>query len=146
MRRNQKRTRGSALLECAVGFGVFLALFSGVWEFGYSFYLYNKLETAVRNGARYASLAAYDNPNGNSFKQRVRQMTVYGDPNATSGTPAAPELTTDRIVVSEVKNGVMPTSVTVEVDNFTLNAFFTKFTLRNKPRVRFDYAGQLLTP
>jgi hypothetical protein len=73
-------------------------------------------------------------------------MTVYGDPNATTGTPVAPGLTTNRILVTEVKNGVMPTSVTVEVDNFTLNAFFANYTLRNKPKVQFDYAGQLLTP
>jgi hypothetical protein len=40
----------------------------------------------------------------------------------------------------------MPISVAVEVDNFTLDAFFAAFTLRGKPKVRFDYAGQLLTP
>jgi Flp pilus assembly protein TadG len=51
---------GNAMLEFAIGAGVMVAIFTGTFQFGYNFYRYNTLATAVSNGARYASLRHYD--------------------------------------------------------------------------------------
>ncbi len=135
------------MVEFALGFGLLLPLFVGVSQFGYNFYVYNMLQTAVRNGARYASLAAYDEPNGNDFHARIKRMTVYGDPDAPpSATPLLAGLSTDKVVVTEEKNGVMPVRITVRLNNFALSGPFGSITLQNKPSCRFDYMGQLLSP
>ena len=145
--RLRRLRRGSAMVEFALGFGLLLPIFAGVSQFGYNFYVYNMLETAVRNGARYASLAAYDEPNGTNFHDRVKRMTVYGDPDApTSATPLLAGLSTANVIVTEEKNGVMPVRITVRLNNFVLSAPFGSITLQNKPSCRFDYMGQLLSP
>lgn len=139
--------RGSALVEFSLAFSLMSTVLAGAWQFGYTFYLYNRLETAVRDGARYGSLAAYDAPNGASFHSRVKNMTVYGDPNPPAGaSPLVPGLSTTNVTVSEQKNGAMPTRILVRVDNLTIDTFFRKFVLNGKPICRFDYTGQLLTP
>src|SRR5712692_4299628 len=51
---------GTAIVEFALGSGVLLAAFSGTFEFGYAFIQYNKLEMAVAQAARYASIVPYD--------------------------------------------------------------------------------------
>ena len=144
---SRRSLRGSALVEFALGFAALFPIFAGLWQFGYTFYIYNLLQSAVRNGARYGAFAAYDSPTGNEFHARVKNMTVYGHPNPPSGAAAVvPGLTVNRITVTEQKDGAMPTRVAVQVDGFPVDAFFTTFTLNAKPSCRFDYAGQLLTP
>ena len=79
--------RGSAFVEFAVGSGVLMAVFSGTFEMGYSFIQYNRLETAVEEGARYGSLVPYDSATQTpsaSYLSAVRNMVLYGSP--TGGT------------------------------------------------------------
>ena len=52
--------RGNAMLEFALASSILVPLFAGVFQFGYTLYVYNNLDSAVRGGARYASLRAYD--------------------------------------------------------------------------------------
>jgi Flp pilus assembly protein TadG len=135
------------MVEFSLAFSLMLTVLSGVWQFGYTFYHYNRLATVVRDGARYASLAAYDAPNGTDFHSRVKNMTVYGEPNPAAGaTPLVPGLSATNVTVTEQKNGPMPTRITVRVDNLTVDTFFRKFVLNGKPICRFDYTGQLITP
>ena len=49
-----KRERGNALIEFALSFFLLFAMFAGIFQFAYSFYVYNALVTAVREGARRA--------------------------------------------------------------------------------------------
>lgn len=51
---------GSAILEFALSFVLIFPLLAGSFQFGYSFYVYNRMQTAVEGGARYASLRTYD--------------------------------------------------------------------------------------
>ena len=53
IRKNSER--GNALLEFAVGWTVLWFLFAGVYQFGYAFYVYNVLLTAVANAAELGS-------------------------------------------------------------------------------------------
>jgi len=136
------------MVEFAVAFGMLLSVFAGVFQFGYTFYQYNMLESAVRDGARYGSLAQFDGGSwgGANFTTRVRQMVMYGNPNASSGTRVVPNLTPANITVTPTYNGIVPTRITVQIDDFAINAFFTTFTLNSKPRVTFDYMGQFTVP
>ena len=124
-------------------------MLAGVWQFGYSFYLYNSLESAVRNGARYASLTAYDGgaSNGAGFHNRVKNMVVYGNPEpAEAALPVVPGLTPEPITVTEQFHGSTPERVEVRVDDFAIPTVFHTFTLTGKPRCTFDYLGRYTTP
>lgn len=141
--------RGNALIEFAIAASLLTSVFAGVWQFGYTFYLYNTLESAVRNGARYGSLATYDGGAwlGSAFRTRVKNMTVYGNPNPTGAPkPVVPGLTTDKITVNVAFNGVAPSRITVQVDNFRINALFAAFTLNAKPQCAFEYMGRYTVP
>ena len=64
LRRNHRsrrsNQRGNTLVEFALSFSLLVPVFLGVYEFGYAFYVYNEMQTAVRSGARYASRRVYD--------------------------------------------------------------------------------------
>jgi len=142
-----QRRRGTAVVELAVAVTLMATFLTGAWEFGRAFFIYNRLQTVVRDGARYAATAAYDSPSGTAFHARVQKMVVHGDPNAASNAaPLVPDLTTGQVTVTEEKIGVMPTRILVQITNYQINNFFVRYTLSNKPRCKFDYAGQLLTP
>ena len=145
--RREKARRGNVFVELAAGITVMATFLTGTWEFGRSFFIYNRLQTVVRDGARYAATAVYDSPDGVAFHTRVKNMVVYGNPNAAAGAaPLVPDLTTAMVSVTEEKAGVMPTRITVRVVNYTLNNLFVRYTFTNKPLCRFNYTGQLITP
>ncbi len=147
----RSRKRGNAMLEFAIGFGLLLSVFSGVVQFGYAFYVYNTLETAVRNAARYGAVTQFNGPSGGGtggFDERVQKMVLYGTPTPPPGaTPVAPGLTTAdiRVTVRQDVRGV-PNRVTVGVDGYTLKAIFASYTLTNKPQVSFEYQGRYIAP
>src|SRR5262245_5957235 len=91
----RKAQTGSAVLEFALGSSICIALFTGTFSFGYAFYGYNKLETAVRNGARYGALLVYssnaptvDSAPSSAFATAVQNVTVYGNPSPGEGAAA----------------------------------------------------------
>ena len=57
---DSKRRAGNIMLEFAIGSSLLVAAFAGTFQFGYTFYAYNKLATAVNDGARYAALRPYN--------------------------------------------------------------------------------------
>jgi hypothetical protein len=146
-RQDAARRRGGAFVELGAAITLMATVLTGTWEFGRAFFIYNRLHTVVRDGARYAATAAYDSPDGADFRSRVQKMVVFGDPDSSIYVePLVPDLTTSMVTVTEEKEGVMPKRITVQITNYTLNNFFVRFTFSDKPRARFDYAGQLLTP
>ncbi len=138
------------MIEFALGSSVMLAAFCGTLQYGYSFYRYNSLATAVNEGARYASLRPYDSktttPNPSTFLPAVQNMVVYGDP-AGGTTPVAPGLTTDmvKLAVSFTNSaGVVlgvPTFVTVSISGYQIFTDVTSSTLTGKPNVTYPYLG-----
>jgi hypothetical protein len=149
LREWDRKRRGNAVVEFAIAFSLLLMVFAGVWQFGYTFYQYNTLETAVRNGARYASLATYDGGSwgGAAFKARVKNMVVYGNPNPPGGaTPVVPGLTTSNVTVTETFNGSVPTKIRVEITNFVVSSMFREMRLDTKPRCTFEYTGRFTVP
>jgi hypothetical protein len=73
------------MVEFTLSMMALAPLFLGAATFGYTFYVYSKLVTAVRTGSRYASTIKYDSATTtptSTFLTAVRKMTVYGDPDA----------------------------------------------------------------
>ena len=148
-----KRERGNALIEFALSFFLLFAVFSGIFQFAYSFYVYNALVTAVREGARYASLKPYDSTTttpSSTFQTAVQNMVVYGDANPVHGAaPVVAGLTNGNVAVVPTGGGTgtltAPTQMSVSITNFKVDSVFGSWTLINKPNATFPYTG-ILTP
>ena len=137
-----KSERGNALLEFALGFSLLWALFAGIYQFGYSFYVYNTVLTSVANAAELGSKMTYDTANPSAFTTALQNMVVYG--NTTAGTRAiVPGLSTSNVTVAVNPQGSMPTDITITINNFTINALFANFTFNGKPRATTVYMGQI---
>jgi Flp pilus assembly protein TadG len=148
-----KGDRGNTLIEFALSFFLLFVVFGGIFQFAYSFYVYNALVTAVREGARYASLKPYDSTTTTptfTFQTAVQNMVVYGDANPAQGAaPVVAGLTGGNVAVvpSGGASGTLtaPTQITVSITNFRIDAVFGSWTLINKPNATFPYTG-ILTP
>ena len=142
-----RRERGHAMLELAVSAGVMLTCLVGTVQFGYTFYTYNQLVTAVGNGARYAAQRTYrsgtdqDVERGNAA---IRNMVVYGDAQPVAeSAPVLPKLTPEQVEVRWMLAGDgAPISVNVAIKGFTLDAIFRSFSFDGKPSVEFPYVGK----
>jgi Flp pilus assembly protein TadG len=138
----KKSERGNALLEFALGWSILWALFAGIYQFGYSFYVYNTVLTSVGNAAELGSKMTYDTANTSAFTTALQNMVVYG--NTTAGTsPIVPGLSTSNVTVGVNPQGNMPTDITITINSFTINALFTNFTFNGKPRATAVYMGQI---
>ena len=136
--------RGNALVEFALSFGLLFAVFAGVFQFGYMYYVYNTLESAVRGGARYASVRVYDSATSSpssAYLTAVRNMVVYGNPSG-SGQALAPGLTPEKVSVTVAMEKKVPARITVAITNYTVSAVVRSFTLADKPRVTFPFTGR----
>ena len=138
----KKSERGNALLEFALGWSILWALFAGIYQFGYSFYVYNTVLTSVADAAELGSKMTYDTASPSTFTTALQNMVVYG--NTAAGTRSiVPGLSTSNVTVGVNPQGTMPTDITITINNFTINALFTNFTFNGKPRATAVYMGQI---
>jgi Flp pilus assembly protein TadG len=142
MKPEKKSQRGNALLEFALGFSLLWALFAGVYQFGYTFFIYNRLMTAVTNAAAVGSKLTYDTGNTSQFTDAVTNMVLYGS--TTAGTSSiVPGLSSSNVSVSVNAQNSIPTNVTIAINNFTVDALFKTFAFNGKPSVTMAYIGQI---
>ena len=132
----RRRQAGSALIELAGALILLVTLLTGIFQTGYSFYTYDVLVNAVRAGGRYASLAAPRSSNSAELSKAVRNLVVYGDPQAVAGKSIVPGLEP-----REVEVVLQPASVTVSVRGFVIDALFTKVRLDGRPTVTFPVSS-----
>jgi Flp pilus assembly protein TadG len=135
--------RGSAMIELAVALGILAPIMAGVFQFGYTLFVYNNLESAVRGGARYASMRPFDSANGTpsaEFSTAVKNMVVYGNPTGT-GNPIATGLTASNVRIQPNMTGAIPDSMTVSITDYKVDAVFASFTFTGKPSRTFPYTG-----
>ena len=135
--------QGSALVEFAFAASILVPLFTGTFQFGYTFYVYNNLQSAVRGGARYASMRSYDSATAtpsSGFSTAVKNMVVYGNPDG-SGQPVSRGLTASNVQIQPNMHGAAPESITVQITGYTIDAVFTSFTFKGKPSTTFPYTG-----
>lgn len=139
--------RGHALLELAVSAAVMVSCLAGTVQFGYTFYVYNELVSAVGNGGRYAALRTYraaaprDIEKG---KAAIRNMAVYGDARPGPNTPSQvvnlrPENVEVEWVVDESGK---PAAVNVSIVNYTVDAVFGLFRFSGRPAVEYPFVGR----
>jgi len=136
--------RGGATIEFALSFALLFVVFTGVFQFGYAFYQYNALVSAVRGGARYASLRTYDSPTATpsaDFLDAVRNMVVYGDPNGGSQRLVR-GLTPETVTLTVTLDRNVPYEVTVGITNYQIDAVVASMTLNGKPKATFPYVGR----
>jgi Flp pilus assembly protein TadG len=135
--------RGNAMLEFAVAWSILWAMFAGVYEIGYAYYVYNVLMTSVANPAEFGSKLGYDTASPASYITALKNMVVYGD--ETAGTkPLVPNLTSSNVNVNvSLDMAGMPRDVTVTVTGYSTTALFTSYALNNKPRATTLYFGQI---
>jgi len=140
--------RGNAILEFALSSAILIYVFTGVFQFGYSMYLYNELEAGVRAGIRYASLAGISNNADSSipaaYSTAVQNMVVYGTPSpGASPLPVIKGLTTAVVTVGVTfDSGHIPTNVSVKISSYSVDAIFGTFTFVNKPVLTMPYFGK----
>jgi len=142
-----RRERGHAMLELAVSAGVMVTCLVGTFQFGYTFYAYNQLVTAVGNGARYAAQRTYrtgtdqDVERGNAA---IRNMVVYGDAQPAPGAaPVLPKLTPEDVEVRrDLAGDGAPLTVNVAIKGYTMDAIYRSFSFDGRPSVQFPYVGK----
>src|SRR5262245_577491 len=59
-RARRKGQNGNAIIEFALAVSFIFPMVTGLFQFGYAFFVYNQLQSAVREGARYAAYKTYD--------------------------------------------------------------------------------------
>jgi Flp pilus assembly protein TadG len=144
--RRPRTRRGNAIIEFGLAFPLLFLFLSGMYQFGYAFFIYNELQSAIRAGARFASTADFDaGGDGSTFRNRVRNVVVYGSPDGGS-SPLVQGLGPSNVNVTwSVDAKGIPQTVTVAINGYTFYAVFRTFTIPNKPRATFIYLGQYVS-
>ena len=142
MKSHNKSERGNAVLEFALGWSVLWMMFSGVYEVGHAYYVYNVLMTSVSDAAQLGAKLNYDTADTSTYTTAVKNMVVYGDTTAGT-TPIVPGLATSNVTVTMNPSVGTPQDVTVTISSYTIDGFFTSYTLNNKPRATMLYYGQI---
>jgi Flp pilus assembly protein TadG len=131
------------MIELSFCLPILVGLALATLQLGYSFYMYGKLEQAVRNACRYASLRNYASATttpDSAFLTAVKNAAVYANPGG-GADPVAPNLTPQNISVTvSFKNGV-PALVTVAITNYALPQIIGSVPLTGKPSAQFPYLG-----
>ena len=139
----RNRQRGHAMIELAVSAGVMVACLAGTVQFGYTFYIYNQLVTAVGNGGRYAAMRTY-RADFEKGKAAIRNMVVYGDARPAPGAvPQVANLKPEQVQVEWVMNeSGGPASVNVSIIDYAVDAAFGMFRFTGKPAVEYPFVGR----
>jgi TadE-like protein len=141
------RQRGHAMIELAVSAGVMVACLAGTVQFGYTFYIYNELVTAVGNGGRYGAmrtLRAATPADIEKGKAAIRNMVVYGDTHpAPNALPQVANLKPSQVEVAVfMDDSGHPESVDVSITDYTVDAAFGMFRFTGRPSVEYPFVGR----
>lgn len=142
-----RREKGHAMLELAFSAAVMVACLGGTFEFGYTFYVYNQLVTAVGNGGRYAARRTYRGATPQDVEKgaaAIRNMVVYGDARPKAGAaPVVANLKPEDVDVHWVRDASgAPDAVDVAIREYSVDAVFKRFTFTGRPGVEFPFVGK----
>ena len=142
----KKTQKGHAMLELALSSAVMISCLAGTFQFGYTFYVYNQLVTAVGNGGRYAAMRTYRSATPEDIEKgrtAVRNLIVYGDAKPSGGAkPLVVNLSPEQVDVEWTMEQGRPATVSVSVRNYQVNAVFKTFTFTGRPGVEFPFVGR----
>jgi Flp pilus assembly protein TadG len=142
-RKSRSSEQGATLLEFAIVASMFFTAMFGVLEFGRLLFTHNALRDAARRGARYAVVRKNDA----AGVAAVKNMVVYGDPNANpaTATPVAPGMTASNVQVDYVNfNGIqLSARASVSIINYQYKFFVPLMgTTLNMPAYRTSQTGE----
>ena len=145
MRRS--RQSGHAMIELAVSAAVMVSCVAGTVQFGYTFYIYNELVTAVGNGGRYAAMRTYRASGQSDIdkgKVAIRNMVAFGDSRpAPHAAPQVANLKPEQVSVDWVMDASgKPAAVSVSIVDYTVDAAFGIFRFTGKPAVEYPFVGR----
>lgn len=132
------RRRGSALLELALSASSLVALLAGGVQFGYTFHIYGQLQTALRNGARYASTIGYSDACRERITEHIQNVVVYGSPDAGGASPVILGLVPTQVSVDFKKDS---NQVILSVRGLTIDSLFSSYSFDGKPLVAAPLLG-----
>jgi hypothetical protein len=143
----RKRQRGHAMLELAISAAVMVSCLAGTVQFGYTFYIYNELVTAVGNGGRYAALRTYRASSPGDIekgKAAIRNMVVYGDARPALNTPAqVVNLRPEQVQVNwAMGESGGPAALNISISDYTVDAVFGMVRFIGRPAVEFPFVGR----
>ena len=128
--------KGHAMLELALSAGVLTACLGGIFQFGYTFYIYNQLVSAVGDSARYASRLSMSG-DMEVDKAAIRSMVVYGESKPAPGMlSVVPHLSPQQVEVEFVDDAVR-----VAIRGYKVDALVTTIDFDGRPAVEFPYIG-----
>lgn len=147
MRHTRRRQSGSVLVEMAVVTPMLALLLIGTMQFGYAFYIYNRIEKAVMDGARYAALRTFVEGSESSFNLQVSNVVKYGNPDGV-GSVIAPGFGAATVNVQFTLENGYPQRVTVSVTGYTIPLALGAWNLAltGKPSSTFPYLGRYVIP
>ena len=136
------------MIELAISAAVMVSCLGGTVQFGYTFYIYNELVSAVGNGGRYAAMRTYRSASPVDIekgKAAIRNMVVYGDARPAPGTPPqVANLRPEQVRVDWIKDesGDKPGFVDVSIADYTVDAAFGIFRFTGRPAVEYPFVGR----
>ena len=136
--------RGNVMIEFALSFAILVPVFLGTYQFGYAFYIYNEMQTAVRGGARYASLRSYDSATSTpseAFMAAVQNVVTYGSPDGGE-VPVVPGLAPENVTLTVTFISGVPKQVTVGITGFRADAVVQMLEFTTKPQATVPYVGR----
>ena len=143
--------RGHAMIELALCSSLMVTCLAGTFHFGYTFYIYDQLVSAVGNGARYAASRTYRAASPGDVEKgaaAIRNLVVYGSALPAPGAaPIVAGLTPENVQVNWIKSGEKdgagaPSTVDVFIVHYTVGAMFGSFTFDHRPFAEFPYVGR----
>jgi len=142
----RNRERGNSIIEFAISLPFLVAVVAGVFQFGYTFFIYNSLRNSVHAGGRFASVADFA-VGGSSFENQVKNVVVYGTPVPdVDSHPLVPGLTTGQVSVSANSADAVgiPRTITVSISGYEVPSVWRPMRLEGKPQATFPYMGQFI--
>jgi hypothetical protein len=135
------------MIELAVSAAVMMSCVAGTVQFGYTFYIYNQLVTAVGNGGRYAAMRTYRSAGQSDIEKgraAIRNMVAFGDSRpAPDALPQVANLKPEQVRVEWVMDeSGKPAAVSVSIVDYTVDAAFGMFRFTGKPAVEYPFVGR----
>jgi Flp pilus assembly protein TadG len=132
------------MVDFALSVSLLAPAMIGVFQLGQAMFEYNRLQSAVRAAARYASMRSYDSTTSTptaAFQTAVRNLVIYGTP-AGGGSSNFAGIAPDHVHLAVTMNAALPSVMTVSINGYSVDTIFGDLTFNNKPSASFAYGGR----
>ena len=138
-----RRESGSALLEAGLSLLILVPILTGVIQIGYAFRVYSRLDSALRDAARYASRRPIDGACAERTREETRNIVLYGAPMPPpSAVPQVAGLRPSHIQVDYEMDGQgRPAGILLRITGYEVDSLFNRFTLQGRPLSAAPYLG-----